>query len=124
MFEVGDVVRRSLKKGIFDKGSTKFSDELYVIEEVNKSSYVLRNMKSNLLTRNYMQYELKKIDPNTLINVNDLITNETKKVSTKRRLQKKEPAFNDKNTHNVNDEGVVEVTRRHLKPLNTKRVPK
>ena len=49
MFEVGDVVRRSLKKGIFDKGSTKFSDELYVIEEVNKSSYVLINMKSNLL---------------------------------------------------------------------------
>ena len=122
----GDTVRRSLKKGLFDKGSKKFSDQLYTIKEAHQNSYSLVNSSGQPLARRYQGYELKLVEPDTLRlpNKDDMYQTPTKQVVKKKRLQKSEPAFNDQNTHKVNELGEVNITRRHLVPLTQKRIPR
>ena len=129
LFEVGDTVRKTRNKKVFDKGEKTFSHQLYVITKVNFYSFNLKNKTTGeLLDRNFMGYELKKVNYNNGNQKNyqkrNLEREEVDKVATTKRRQKAEPAFNDKNTHQVDDEGNVVITRRHLKPLNEKRVSK
>lgn len=117
---IGDTVRKTLKRGKFDKGSSKFSDKVYEIDEVYNNSYSIRNPTTKKkLSRRFMRYELKKVinKDNKTDNYKETIS----KIATKRRRQKKEPAFNDKNTHDVDDYGNVRQTRKHLIPERPKR---
>ena len=120
----GDTVRRALSKATFDKGATKFSNDLYTITETHNHSYTIANKHGKPLKRRYQGYELRKVDPNSIIHPQPR-KGPTKKTtrSTARitRRQKRDPAFNDKNTHQVDDEGNVTLTRRHLRPESSKR---
>ena len=129
-FKVGDTVRKTTNKKVFDKGEKTFSHQLYVITKVNFYSFNLKNKTTGeLLDRNFMGYELKKVNYNQknydkILSKRNLEREEVDLLATTKRRQKAEPAFNDKNTHQVDDEGNVVIIRRHLKPLNEKRVPK
>lgn len=119
----GDTVRRIIKKGTFDKGNSKYSDTLYIIDEVHNNSYTIKNKNNgNKLKRRYMGYELKKVNIND--NIEDNYDKELKNINRNRRRQKMEHAFNDKNTHKIDDYGNVEIIRRHLIPKDKKRIPK
>ena len=120
--QLGDPVRITTKKGPFDKGLVRFSNEIYTISEIHPNSFSIKNHQNQQLKRRYQGYELKKVNPDSIITSNkEDVRGEVKKTATKRRLQKRDPAFNDKNTHQVDDYGNVKITRRHLQPASAKR---
>lgn len=63
-FKIGDVVRISKYKSVFDKGYTpNFSTELFKIISVNKKSpvtYLLEDMKNNPIAGQFYEMELQK----------------------------------------------------------------
>ena len=120
--QLGDTVRRSLKKSTFGKGTNKLSEETYIISGINPSSFIISNQSGIELSRPYQGYELKKVTQPTKT-ATPTTSNKTEVANTarKRYKQKRDPAFNDTNTHEVDDEGIVHVTRRHLQPINQKR---
>lgn len=119
-FNVGDIVRKSIKSTQFNKGGIKFSDELYFIDTIKPNSYVIRNKETNRKqSRNYMGYELRKVGIDD--NVNDQFKKPVEKVARKRWKQKRDPAFNDKYTHNVDDKGNVKTIGKHFKLKHSKR---
>ena len=123
--QLGDPVRITTKKGPFDKGLVRFSNEIYTISEIHPNSFSIKNHQNQQLKRRYQGYELKKVNPDSIITSNkEDARPAVKKTATKRRLQKRDPAFNDKNTHKVDDYGNVKITRRHLQPASTKRQTK
>ena len=119
-FKVGDRVRKKNHKSQFDKGSSKFSSIIYTIFEIHDNSYSLRNEKNgNTLKRRFLGYELQHVPQNTI--EEEKYDSEIKSINRKKYLQKREPAFNDKNTHTVSDYGEIDIHRRHLKPKYSKR---
>ena len=123
-FKLGDTVRKSNKKSIFDKGGQTFSQTLYTIVSINPKSYIIKSIgNGQILRRTYMGYELKKVknmDYNVPIN-NERIENQ--KLSTFKNKMKKDPAFNDPNTHSVDDLGNVTLPK-HLNTISDKRIRK
>lgn len=126
--EEGDNVRIEILKKVFDKGTVKYSDEIYTIAEVHRYSYSLMNSDGELLDRRYQQYEVKQVNPKTMKKVNyepdDQEINEidnyqepVKKTARFNRKQRSEPAFD-----NV-EKGEV-ILYRNIKPNAKKRVSK
>ena len=113
-FKIGDTVRISVQKATFRKGTQAFSDNTYTISGVNKHSFLINNSKGEQLSRPYQGYEIKLVSP--IQDVEPLEKQMVAKTARKRYTQKRDPAFNDKHTHQVDDEGNVHITRRHLVP--------
>jgi transposase InsO family protein len=66
-FKIGDVVRISKQKAVFDKGYIKnFSEEVFVINSVNMKvhpvMYQLRDLKGEILEGKFYNEELQSID--------------------------------------------------------------
>ena len=58
-------MRKTTNKKVFDKGEKTFSHQLYVITKVNFCSFNLKNKTTGeLLDRNFMGYELRKVNYN------------------------------------------------------------
>lgn len=144
-FKLGDIVRRSVTKQQFAKGGRTFSHDTYIITGINEYSFQISNQRGEELNRAYQGYELKRVpDATSKSHDSDALTNDdsdevilelssdedetkpevVKRTARKRYKQKRDPAFNDKNTHRVDDEGNVTITRRHLIPKHAKRVSK
>ena len=115
--KVGDKVRRAMTKTKFDKGTQKFSDAVYTVCMVHNFSYSIMDKNNTELPRKYLGYELRKIDS---IDNEEEYDQEINQIAKKKRLQKSDPAFNDKNTHKVDDYGEA-TTAKHWKPERSKR---
>jgi hypothetical protein len=59
-FEVGDFVRILKNKKVFEKGTEKWSAQLYTIDSIDKLSFKIKNTNGVLLKRNYKNWQLKK----------------------------------------------------------------
>lgn len=66
-FKVGDYVRLSKKKGIFEKGFTaNWTKEIFVIHKINTKyppvMYIVKDLQDNVLEGKFYQKELQKFD--------------------------------------------------------------
>jgi hypothetical protein len=59
-FEVGDFVRILKNKKVFEKGTEKWSAQLYIIDSIDKLSFKIKNTNGVLLKRNFKNWQLKK----------------------------------------------------------------
>jgi hypothetical protein len=59
-FEVGDSVRILKNKKVFEKGTEKWSAQLYTIDSIDKLSFKIKTTNGVLLKRNYKNWQLKK----------------------------------------------------------------
>ena len=101
LFKIGDKVRHRIKRKVFIKGY----------------KYELSN------GRLYDPNDLQKVDNEDNLETFINKVKDNNKLNKQVRKQKQEPAFRDKNTHKINEEGLVKM-RNYLLPKNVKRVTK
>ena len=106
-----------MKKKTFDKKdiTPNYSLNVFTIKKIKGNKYLLSN------DRLYNPSDLQKVNADSKELLFDNIE-KNNTVNKKVRKQKQEKAFSDPKTHFVDSEGNVLITRRHLKPLNEKRV--
>lgn len=59
---IGDFVRKTQDKNIFDKASIIYSPEIYVIYDIVGNKYVLIDQDEKILKRKYKYFELLRVD--------------------------------------------------------------
>lgn len=91
-FAIGDKVRLKNKKDLFEKGASRYSEEVYSISDIslNNSSYRLRNAEGNLLKRvaKYEDLLLTKDEPNLRQKLTKTLQKTVKEHRIERNLKK------------------------------------
>lgn len=125
-FHIGDNVRVLKPKEMFDKGKEVFSRQIYIIDEIDKLAFKLKNHKGVVLKARFKNWQLQKVSgepqvmtPDVTPEVEQHSTKEIKSLNKFVRNQTKEFDKNvvDKDTGNV-------YIHPRLQPRNTKRVTK
>ena len=117
LFKIGDKVRHRIKRKVFDKkGITPtYSLNVFTVKAIKGYKYELSN--GRLYDPNDLQKVNNEDNLETFINK----VKDNTKLNKQVRKQKQEPAFSDKNTHKINEEGLVKM-RDYLLPKSVKRI--
>ena len=81
--KVGDKIRLKLRKGTFNKEGKNYSDEVFVIEKVNKASILIQNH-----TRRYKFDEILIVPQSSKNLYQNNITKTQKDLTVERRIRK------------------------------------
>lgn len=117
-FNIGDNVRHSIKKNIFDKKSfvENYSIPIYKVKKIEGERYYLENQKGKELQKSYLGREL--------IKVNDIVNNNDNKFNEENIKNNQLNKFKNKQLKeglgDVNDNGEI-IINKHLVPKNDKR---
>jgi hypothetical protein len=97
--KVGDKVRIKRKKKIFDKGDLiSLSDDLYLIDNIDKNRYYLKNIKTDKINKTYYKsYELQ-LDYGT--------EHYHENVESNQEIEHEKKTFDRKITKQINKEGI------------------
>jgi hypothetical protein len=129
LFNIGDKVRILKSKKQFAKGSDKFSKQVYEISNIDRRSFVLKNLKSGeLISKHYKNWQLQPVtvdvgisNVETKVNESPVEQHSSKKIrkdNKMKRLQNKE--FSEGKgfeVQEINDDNEV-VYQSRLKPKN------
>lgn len=112
--KIGDRVRRQTNRKIFDKpsASTRYSQEIYEVVGRKHNRYVLKNVANgDTLDSAYLARELSIANEPAPARIRAEPRERLIRQNRVRRLNRREPAFNDRE-HQVNDRGVVKTKKR------------
>jgi hypothetical protein len=113
-FSVGDTVRVLKNKAVFEKGTERFTKGLYIIAELEKFSFILKNDKGNILAQRFKNWQLKKVsEVEKPPQIENIPQHSSKTIKKENKFIKNQ----NKSLDNVNmDTGLVDLKR--LKPKN------
>lgn len=116
--EIGDNVRKLLKKKVFGKDELTYSKGVYKVVDRNNNTYKLKNSSGTILQKNFKFNELQKINIDNLIKISegDEISKEKEHQSINRRLRKEGLGMVDDNNQII--------LNKRLKPKNRERIIK
>ena len=130
-FNVGDRVRVLKDKSAFAKGTKTFSRGIYIIEDKQGLSFILKNPKGSILAKRYKNWQLQKVDEVETRPIQEEEPNVSVKKHQKEQSFKRAQRSYD--IGNVDEEGVIQPENermipqeevREIRPSNKKKLPR